>query len=229
MPKRKQTSGVCQLCQGVFSKAAMTRHLTKCLAAQEAPATAPARRRPKKARLFHLLVQGKDSPEYWLHVEMPATATLRDLDDFLRDLWLECCGHLSAFRIEGTQFSVQTAKEAGQPWFTPDWCEERNMDARVGKVFRPGLKFSHEYDFGSTTELELRVVGEREGTASKKEPVRLLARNEEPVIPCESCKKPAEWVDPYGGGWLCEECIEHTEEALPVVNSPRTGVCGYTG
>jgi hypothetical protein len=35
-------------------------------------------------------------------------------------------------------------------------------------------------------------------------------------------------------GWFCERCAEendlNTEEmTLPVVNSPRTGVCGYTG
>jgi Plasmid pRiA4b ORF-3-like protein len=231
MKKRTQTSGVCQLCQGVFSKAAMTRHLAQCLAAHEKPATGKALSKggPKKGKLFHLVVQGKYNPEYWMHLEMPGTATLRDLDDFLRDTWLECCGHLSAFQIGNTQFSVQTNAEAGTPWFAPDW-PERNMDVRLGEVLRPELKFSHEYDFGSTTDLELRVVGEREGAASRKEPVRLLARNEPPEIRCERCKRPAAWVDTFEGGWLCEECLGDKEEGvLPVVNSPRVGVCGYAG
>jgi hypothetical protein len=231
MAKRMQTSGVCQLCQGVFGKAAMTRHLTKCLAAHEQPtigkAVSKGGRKPGK--LFHLVVQGKYNPQYWLHLEMPATATLRDLDAFLRDIWLECCGHLSAFKIDNAQFSVQTAAEAGDPWFAPPW-PERNMDVAVGKVLRPGLKFSHEYDFGSTTHLELRVVGEREGARSGKEPVRLLARNEAPAIPCERCKQPAAWVDTFEDHWVCERCLGDSEEgALPVVNSPRVGVCGYTG
>jgi hypothetical protein len=230
MQKKKMTAGVCQVCQGTFSKQAMPRHLTKCLDAQEAAATVPSKKAPKRVKLFHLLVQSPGAKEYWLHLEMPATATLRKLDDFLRDIWLECCGHLSAFHIGGTQFSVMTAKEAGQPWYTPDWCEERNMDVQVGKVFSPGMKFSYEYDFGSTTALELRVLGEREGTASWKEPVRLLARNEAPTIPCEHCEKPAVWIDTEEGLWLCEECIAEADEcALPVVNSPRAGVCGYTG
>ncbi len=105
------------------------------------------------------------------------------------------------------------------------------MDVPVGKVLRPGLKFTHEYDFGSTTLLALRVVGEREGNAPQQ-PVRLLARNEPPQILCEVCeKKPAAWVDVFHDYiWCCDECIEDTEEGvLPVVNSPRVGVCAYTG
>ncbi len=34
-------------------------------------------------------------------------------------------------------------------------------------------------------------------------------------------------------GWLCDSCAEDhkcgEDMLLPVVNSPRTGVCGYTG
>jgi hypothetical protein len=230
MAKRQQTKAVCQLCQGVVSKAGMTRHLAKCLAAHEGAGTALSKPRPKTVRLLQLLVQGQYNPEYWLYVEMPATATLRDLDQFLRQIWLECCGHLSAFKIAGTQYSVQTAVEAGDPWFAPPW-EERNMDVPVAKVLHPDMKFTHEYDFGSTTHLALRVVGERKGKASQQ-PVRLLARNEPPQILCERCeKKPAAWVDVFEGyDWCCEECVENTEEGvLPVVNSPRVGVCGYTG
>jgi ribosomal protein L37AE/L43A len=110
------------------------------------------------------------------------------------------------------------------------------MDVPVGQVLRPDLKFTYEYDFGSTTQLALRVVGERVGK-SPRQRVRLLARNEAPQVLCERCgKKPAAWVDTFeDSAWCCDECIENTEEgaleegALPVVNSPRAGVCGYTG
>lgn len=230
MAKRQQTTGVCQLCQSVVSKAGMTRHLAKCLVTHEGARSGVSKSLPKTVRLFQILVQGQYNPEYWLYVEMPATATLRDLDQFLRHIWLECCGHLSAFKIAGTQYSVETAIEAGDPWFAPRW-EERNMDVSVSKVLQPGVKFTHDYDFGSTTHLALRVVGEREGKASQQR-VRLLARNEPPQILCEQCKnKPAAWVDVFQDhAWCCEECIENTEEGvLPVVNSPRVGVCGYTG
>jgi hypothetical protein len=208
----------------------MGRHLAKCLTGHQGAGTAVSKTPPKTVHLLQILVQGRYNSDYWLYVEMPSTATLRDLDQFLRDTWLECCGHLSAFKIAGTQYSVETAEEAGDPWFAPPW-PERKMDVPVGKVLRPGLTFTHEYDFGSTTNLTLRVVGEREGKAPM-ETVRLLARNEPPQILCERCKKKqAAWVDVFNGYvWYCNECIENTEEGvLPVVNSPRVGVCGYTG
>ncbi len=190
MARRQQSKGICQLCQGVVSKAGMTRHLAKCLAAHEGAGTAVSKRAPKTVRLFQLLVQGEYNPEYWLYVEMPATATLRNLDQFLRDIWLECCGHLSAFKIAGVQYSLETAVEAGDPWMAPPW-EERNMGVAVGEVLRPDMKFTYEYDFGSTTRLALRVVGERVGKASPQR-VRLLGRNEPPQVLCEECgKRPA--------------------------------------
>ncbi len=65
----------------------------------------------------------------------------------------------------------------------------------------------------------------------------VLSRNEAPVIVCQSCGKPATQVCSQcvydGEGWLCEECAEDhecgEEMFLPVVNSPRVGMCGYTG
>jgi hypothetical protein len=39
-----------------------------------------------------------------MHLEVPADATLTDLDEFLRETWVECCEHLSAFRIAGVSY-----------------------------------------------------------------------------------------------------------------------------
>ena len=54
-----------------------------------------------------------------------------------------------------------------------------DMDVALGEVLSPGIKFTHEYDFGTTTELSLRVVSEREGDLGGKS-IRVLARNEAP-------------------------------------------------
>jgi hypothetical protein len=116
------------------------------------------------------------------------------------------------------------------------------MDVALSEVLKPGMKFGHQYDFGSTTALALRVVGEYGGAArgKKEEPVRVLARNDPPEIRCGKCGKPAELVCTEclceGRGWLCKSCAKkHEDECeggemmLPVVNSPRVGVCGYCG
>jgi hypothetical protein len=216
--KRPTSNGKCHLCGAVFSKAAMTGHLKACKKKAGGVETT------RKAA-FHLVVEGRYLPEYWMHLEVPAEATLDTLDRFLRDTWLECCGHMSEFEIEGTRYTVE-----------PMDIDDESMDVKLKDVLTPGMKFEHTYDFGSSTYLRLKVVSEA-ASALKKNEVRVLARNEPPVIPCDKCGKPATQVCTQcmyaGEGWLCEACAaQHDCEDpmfLPVVNSPRVGVCGYTG
>lgn len=214
--------GKCHLCGGTFEKSAMTKHLKSC--GQKEGSTAASGGR--KADVFHLLVEGRYSPEYWMHIELPANARLKALDGFLRDIWLECCGHMSMFTIQDKRYSDVQMEE----------FDDESMEARLSEVLSPGMKFSHEYDFGSTTYLALKVVSQ-EQKQFKGRSVNVLARNEPPEIPCVSCGKPATQVCAEciysDAGWLCEACAaghECGEEMLlPVVNSPRVGVCGYTG
>jgi hypothetical protein len=218
----------------------MTRHLAKCLTTHDDAEKLPADKK-KKGKLFHVLVEGKHQPQYWLHLELPATTRLKYLDQFLRDIWLECCGHLSAFKIEGRKRAAPRSLKdflAADPddWRDPD---EVDMEEKVDNVFKPGLKLSYEYDFGSTTHLSIKVVGEREGWVVKANDVHVLARNDPPHIPCGRCHQgEAAVIDMENAyddsGWLCDRCAEKADMidcdmTLPVVNSPRTGVCGYTG
>ena len=115
--------------------------------------------------------------------------------------------------------------------------EEVSMTARLSQVLEVGMKFFYEYDYGSTTALVLKVVALR-GQGLPKGAVQLLARNEAPHISCQRCSiRPANQICTEcafeGEGWLCEACaVAHEcgdEMCLPVVNSPRVGVCGYTG
>ena len=111
-----------------------------------------------------------------------------------------------------------------------------DMNEKLSAILSPGQKWLYEYDMGSTTELALNVVSEFEGTL-KKGKVAILARNDVPKIICNQCEKPATTICAdciYDNqGWLCDDCAgKHgcdEEMFLPVVNSPRTGVCGYAG
>ena len=62
------------------------------------------------------------------------------------------------------------------------------MNITLGKVLEKGMKFSYEYDFGSTTELKLRVINEKE-ICGRKELITILARNEALKILCDCGKK----------------------------------------
>ena len=196
----------------------MTRHRSKCgqaeaLAAAETKESAPA---------LHLVVEGKWAKAYWMHLAVPAAAPLSKLDSFLRHFWLECCGHLSAFDIGGIRYAISPMED------------ERGMRTPLGRVVDVGTNFLYEYDFGSTTTLSLKVVGFW-GRATPKKDVELLARNDPPQVNCNRCETQSATLICTGceGIWLCQPCAEAhdcgEEYLLPVVNSPRAGVCAYSG
>ncbi len=223
---RRTSAGTCELCGATVTKRSMAKHLQTCIPQHEAKEAEGAKKPADEVKFFHILVEGYTP--YWLHIEARADTTLKKLDAFLRDTWLECCGHLSAFHIGGRSYMYM---------YTTTGLGGRSMNAKLDTVLTQGTVMSHEYDFGSTTELGLTVLGERTGPAPDK-PVRLLARNDPPASVCQECGQPATqvcteclWSDTEG--WFCDKCAdehEHDEEMfLPVVNSPRVGVCGYSG
>ncbi|HXW68915.1 MAG TPA: hypothetical protein VEJ88_04850 [Dissulfurispiraceae bacterium] len=223
--KRPALNGTCSICGGVFSKMVMTRHLASCM---REPGDTPVCGGNKSGteKTFHMVIEGNGLPEYWLHVEASASSSLATLDRFLRDLWLECCGHMSAFRIGAEEYMSSPEPGTG----------EHGMNVALNKVLCKGIKFRHEYDFGTTTEINLKVVAEQ-GAEKSKKPIRLLARNDPPIMNCVSCGKPAIRVCTEciyeSSGLFCKECAKQhecgEEMLLPVVNSPRVGMCAYSG
>ncbi|MDR2065731.1 MAG: hypothetical protein LBP85_08515 [Prevotellaceae bacterium] len=147
---------------------------------------------------------------------------MKNIDRFLRNIWLECCGHLSAFT-------------------TPQSHDKVPVSRNVDNVFCKGLKLEYKYGFGSRTELLLTVVEEYPVKTDDK--IILLSRNEPLEWLCDTCKKKPvtliciihDWEE---GSLFCKKCAEkHAKKcedfskyaAMPVVNSPHMGVCGYEG
>ncbi|KKL99216.1 hypothetical protein LCGC14_1816630 [marine sediment metagenome] len=194
----------------------MTKHLQFCMSEN-------LQSEQSNNRIF--LIKAAAGP-FWVYFEVDASSTLGNIDRFLRDLWLECCGHLSAFTIDSSRY--YSHREALEPG-------EKGMDIPLRQVLSPGAKFRHEYDFGTTTELDLQCISERKGKVRSK--TQVMARNDMPEILCDECGKPAKEICTEclweGKGLLCESCVEDhecdEEMLLPVVNSPRMGECGYTG
>ena len=211
------STGKCQLCGQTVTRAASTRHVPLCWRLQTTPSEA--------AESFHFVVAGRYAKAYWMHVAVPATATLAKLDSFLRKTWLECCGHLSSFEIAGEHYSSSPMEGTA----TMKWP--------LHQLVGVGTSFSYQYDFGSTTELTLKVAGVLEG-GTPKAAGRLLARNQPPAILCQHCRiEPASKICGQCNfddeAWLCQGCARsHScgeEMLLPVTNSPRVGVCAYSG
>lgn len=219
----KTNEGKCQFCYKVYSKTSIKKHLDKCKMNSAEYVTDDT---DKLETYFCISVQGYYNSEYWLYIDIPSNTSFSVLDQFLRDIWLECCGHLSMFEIDGQTFSSSPDKDFG----------DRSMNTKLGSILDIGMQFKYEYDFGSTTVLKLKVVSNFEAK-KRRIKVKLLARNIQPSIKCFHCDKPATNVCCQCGydedAWICDDCLDKHECGddmfLPVVNSPRVGVCAYTG
>lgn len=203
----QRSFGICEVCRARSAKGAMAAHLRKCLPRAGDGATVDG---------LLIRVQATGAPVYWMDCVVRIDATLRHLDSFLRLTWLECCGHMS-------QFSAGRRREIG-------------MSVSVAKALELSEKrLAYEYDFGSTTALVISHLGRVDVALGK--PLRLVARNEPLVWACEECGDPATDICTqcvYDAQGFC--CAKHARKHkcgddmfLPVVNSPRMGVCGYAG
>jgi hypothetical protein len=203
--------GTCQVCGARKGKGAMVAHLKGCLPVHFG--TAP---RVDSALLLLLRVQANGAPQFWLDVAVRPEAKLKDVDRLLRRTWLECCGHMSEFYGRAHR--------------------KVSMNAKAGEAFGTfAERLAYVYDFGSSTELVISVSDAAAGNF--KNAVQLVARNEPPIWLCDTCGEAATAVCPqclYEGKGFC--CAAHVSThdcgdamLLPVVNSPRMGVCGYTG
>ena len=200
----------------------MGQHLVVCKAKNEADKEVSEIKKIQSS-IYHIKISGYKV--YWLHIEINSTTTLELLDGFLRKIWLECCGHLSEFKVKEVRCS---SYPIGDPWLR---VKHRLMDMPLNEILGVKDKFEYQYDFGSTTHLEGQVVSERQGIIKK--PVRILARNNPFSYQCAECGKMATEICLECDELFCDRClIKHggdKEMSLPVVNSPRMGVCGYCG
>ena len=164
-----------------------------------------------------------EDPDFWLFAAVKADAALRHIDNFIRKEWVECCGHASIFHIGETDYTSNTRILPG-----------RSMNAKAADALQKGVPADYEYDIGTPTELQVTVIGTIRLT-ERREKVLYLAQNYMPKYRCVRCGRRAELVARPDGGPIAESVIcarcsrEETEigRYLPLLNSPRTGVCGY--
>ena len=227
MPRKPESRGTCAYCGEEMTKRSVSKHMEACSKRQDSLVAAKKSDRPHE-NLWYIRVQDAYNKDFWLDLEMCGSASLNSLDKYLRAIWLECCGHLSKFTIGG--------------WGGSDVGKARKVDS----IFEPGLVLRHLYDFGTTSETDIKVMDTREGKAATKHPIVLLARNKMPEMLCTECNQTASWLclqclyeadsdpDEQATWFLCDEHIKehpHDEygEPIPLVNSPRLGMCGYEG
>ena len=213
--------GECNRCHAHLSRSAVGPHLRGC---PRAKGHVPG---------FVVGIEALDNPLYWLVLGVGKNAQLADIDRFLRDTWLECCGHMSSFRTSDTSYDAAPELDLGP--VDDVLPTSRSLKTPVAVALPLGSRADYVYDEGSPTELVIHV-GRTRPLLGGARGVRLLAFNLPPRHHCHRCIRPAEVVCT----WCTDEqrflCGRHAgahacgaEGFLPVVNSPRVGVCGFAG
>jgi len=204
--------GKCLYCNQVFSQKEIGKHLAKHLADKEKAESVGATQ-----TYIHVEVE---ADVMFLHLLVKGDVKMKTIDNFLRDIWLDCCDHMSNFGHKNFKVS---------------------MNHKVQDVFESRLKIFHDYDYGSTTRVFLKGLKQYKLNLNKS--IILLSRNEPLKLMCVTCKtEPAVYLCTSCNwdedAFFCEKCSEAHEEvctdfadygSMPVVNSPRMGVCGYEG
>jgi hypothetical protein len=114
------------------------------------------------------------------------------------------------------------------------------MSARVQDVFEPGVELTHIYDFGTSSVTLIKAVRVRQGIPLTPDPIFLMARNSPFHVHCQECGQLAAWFcrdcgdEPGEVAFFCRQhALEHDgvhyEGMMALVNSPREGMCGYSG
>jgi hypothetical protein len=214
--------GPCTYCGRVLTRSGMAKHLVTC-AERRARVSEADGTSAHRELLFLMEIRDASTGWFWLFLEVSGDATMGVIDKYLRAIWLECCGHSSQWFVGAAWSGRKVA-----------------MTARAASVFRDRVELSHVYDSGDTTVTKARIIGTRSGVTTTGRPISLMARNGAPMIQCNQCDRPAEWLclqcvhEDGNDGGLCgihRESHPHEDygHPLPVVNSPRMGICGYEG
>lgn len=211
--KRNRTQGICAYCKMEIPKntRSISKHISECNGAGISKTDNPVHH-------MVLIIEGKYNPDYWLVIKAKSALSMKIIDRFIRDIWVECCGHMSAFSYGHSKIG---------------------MSQKIYQAFGRAHKIDYIYDYGSSTELFLSLIGELE--ENNENDIQVLMRNKEINYKCSYCDSKATAICPFcmheDQGLLCESCIESHEcvinegddVLLPLVNSPRAGECGYTG
>ncbi|AWK50586.1 nucleic acid-binding protein [Clostridium beijerinckii] len=203
----------CYYCNKELTERTIKRHMKNC---SEMKKSIYEKRIDDKEQRNQFIIAIKPKyagNEYCIYLSMDGTLGLVHIDQFIRDIWVECCGHLSGFKIRNKFY------------------QDNQMNTQLNDILNIDEKFEYEYDFGSTTCLVLDVVNIIEVPSSFSQ-IEIIARNHEIKHVCKICGAEAKYFNYEKDEWGCENCIDGDNDIImefDYCNSPRDGVCGYEG
>src|ERR1700733_7947534 len=155
-----KTKGKCPKCNKMYAAAQAGTHLLACALQCDTPSL------PMTEGYLIRISWSEQPGMYWIFVTIPSNASLGLLDAFLRDIWLECCGHLGEFTIGGRRYMSHS--ESGNP--------SQSMKNQIGQLLSPDSTCQYVYDMGSSTDLEIQVVAKID--ACQQKTVMIIMQNQ---------------------------------------------------
>ena len=132
--------GKCYFCNKELTERTIKRHMKSCPVMNGIIEDEKANCSLIRNQYIIAVRPKENKDKYCMYISMDGNLALSYLDKLLRDIWVECCNHLSMFKINGVIYYKD------------------NMNASIKDILALSDKIGYEYDFGSTTELELEVV-----------------------------------------------------------------------
>lgn len=154
---RIAAQGKCVFCNKALSKTGLTLHLNNHLT--------EISKGNKFGKSFHIKIEpGRrwGTTPYFLYFWIDASAEMDDIDNFLRNIWLVCCGHVSSFIkkqsgknnsnlwngliIDSKSGSTRLIEEYNEPEEGEENDDEVHMDKKAKDVLKKGLELYYIYD-----------------------------------------------------------------------------------
>jgi len=197
----------CEFCDIKFGSREYSKHLIDCICEKE------------KNNSGYLIEFTSKSPitkkKYFIYAIFGLYCTFEDINLFLREEWCDCCQHLSTFDV----IILENNKKLK--------VMDIDFDINIS-IFENAEKFIYEYDMGTPTIVEFKIIKKLNSNISDSK-IDIIFQNKPHILKCE-CNNNAKYT--YLDTLLCDECyddIDCEEQIDILVNSPRTGICGYEG
>ena len=205
----------CNLCKKEYDIKEIEQHINSCLDKKNDNCNVK--------NLYYFVVKAKSMGGMFLHLLISQDSKLADLDQFLRDIWLECCNHPSLFKANHQELD-----------------KKKNIS-----ILTKYDRIDYIYDFNFFTELEIKHIKTIKG--EQNIPIKILARNPKADIKCHICNKAKAHIicsECYNDYFFsededylfCEECAKKHKDKIHngnsdfltyLENSPRAGICNY--
>ena len=213
--------GKCYYCNKELTERTIKRHMKSCPNMKKVISDEINSSKGTRNQFIISMKDKYDKNTYCIYLLIDENLQLQHLDQFIRHVWVECCGHLSAFYIDGIRYEDNSN-------------DLYQMNVKLKDALFVGDKFEYEYDFGTTTYIILEVVDKVEVSKNHSQ-IEIIARNDENHYKCSHCGKQVEYYSYGTGDYICGDCADDFDEdeleelCGDYFNSPRDGVCGYVG